>query len=159
MAVLKIVPGEYLNDDALERLIHGYVFRKAVLSGGYGVDPLYAAEQMHIVKQYWNQTRGKQLRHFVVSFNDKESSEINSADELIWGTYKICQYYCDGGYQSVFGIHHPVDPGNWHIHFVVNNVNFITGERLPESNHLDYQLKYVIQASYLLTRQVQVCYD
>ena len=30
MAILKIVPGEYLNPDALEKLIHGYVFRKAL---------------------------------------------------------------------------------------------------------------------------------
>lgn len=34
MAALKIVPGKYLNHDALERLIHGYVFRKALLKGG-----------------------------------------------------------------------------------------------------------------------------
>lgn len=50
MAILKIVPGEYLNPDALEKLIHGYVFRKALRIGGFGVDPEYAAEQMHTVR-------------------------------------------------------------------------------------------------------------
>lgn len=159
MAVLKIVPGEYLNQDALEQVIHRYVFRKAILIGGYGVNPHYAAEQMHIVKQYWNQTRGKQLRHFVVSFTDKESSEISNADDLALGAYQVCQYYYEGGYQSVFGIHRPCNSGNWHIHFVVNNINFITGERLPESNTIDYQLKYVLQAGYLPTRQILICYD
>lgn len=159
MAALKIVPGEYLNHDALERLIHGYVFHKALLSGGYGVDPPYAAEQMHIVKQYWNQTHGKQLRHFVLSFNEKESSEIKHTDDLIMGAYQICQYYYEGGYQNVFGIHRPINSKNWHIHFVVNNVNFLTGERLPESNRLDYELKMEILACNLPVKQIQIYYD
>ncbi len=54
MAVLKIVPGEYVNQDALERLIHGYVFHKSLLFGGCGINPRKVAEQMHIAKQYWN---------------------------------------------------------------------------------------------------------
>ena len=122
MAVLKIVPGEYLNHDALDKVIHRYVFQKAILFGGYGVNPPHASEQMYIVKQYWNQTRGKQLRHFVVSFNDKESKGISNADDLVLGAYQICQYYYEGGYQSVFGIHRPGNSSNWHIHFVVNTI-------------------------------------
>ena len=159
MAVLKIVPGEYLNQDALERLIHGYVFRKSLLTGGYGVNPSYAAEQMHVVKQYWNQEHGKQLRHFILSFNDKESTEIYHVDDLVIGAYQICQYYYDGNYQCVFGIHRSINSKSWHIHFVVNNINFLTGERLPESNRLDYELKSHIQACYLPAKQIQICYD
>lgn len=159
MAVLKIVPGEYVNHDALDKLIHGYIFRKALLTGGYGVNPPYAAEQMHIVKQYWKQTHGKQLRHFVLNFNGNESSVINHADDLSIGAYQICQYYYEGGYQSVFGIHRPSSSQGWHIHFVVNNVNFVTGERLPESNRLDFELKMQILACNLPVRQVQIYYD
>lgn len=159
MAVLKIVPGEYVNQDALERLIHGYVFRKSLLFGGCGVNPLKAAEQMHIVKQYWNQEQGKQLRHFILSFNNKESKEIHHENDLTIGAYQICQYYFEGGYQSVFGIHRSIEAGTWHIHFVVNNINFLTGERLSESNKLDYELKYTILACYVPTKQVQICYD
>ena len=158
MAILKIVPGEYLNPDALDRLIHGYVFRKAVRIGGYGVDPHYAAEQMHIVKRYWHQEHGKQLRHFVLSFNAKESAEISHANDLILGGYGICGYYGVAGYQAVFGIHRP-NPSNWHIHFVVNNVSYVTGERLPENNRQDYQLRDYMLAFHLPTERIAICYD
>lgn len=159
MAVLKIVPGEYANLDALECVIHGYIFRKAVFTGGYGVDPACAAEQMHIVKQYWNQEHGKQLRHFVLNFSDKESSMVHSIDDLVMCAYQVCQYYYDGGYQCVFGIHRAFGHQNWHIHFVVNNINFMTGERLPESNRLDYELKYHILTCSLPAKYIQICYD
>ena len=158
MAVLKIVPGGYMNLDALEKLID-YVFHKALLTGGYGVNPLHAAEQMHIVKQYWDQTQGKQLRHFVVSFNDRESKAIYRADDLMIGAYQVCQSYYEEGYQCVFGVHRSADGSGWHIHFVVNNTNLMTGRRLSESNRMDYQLKYVIQASLLPTQWIQICYD
>ncbi len=157
MAILKIVPGEYVNPDALDRLIHGYVFRKAVQIGGYFVDPQYAAEQMHVVKQYWNQDHGKQLRHFVLSFNPKESAAVSHACELATGAYAICQYF-SAEYQVVFGIHRP-NAYNWHIHFVVNNVNFVTGERLPESNRQDYQLRDYMYACHLPAKRIVVCYD
>ena len=65
MSCLKIVPEPYLNPDALDVLIHHYVFRKAKLIGGLSVDSYHAAEQMHLVKELWGQTGGKQLRHFI----------------------------------------------------------------------------------------------
>lgn len=156
MAVLKIVPGDYLNHDALEKLVH-YVYRKALRIGGYGVDPQYAAEQMHIVKQLWNQDHGKLLRHFVLSFNRKESAIVDHVNRLAIGAYQVCQYYYDGGYQSVFGIHHP-NSNNWHIHFVVNNVSFTTGERLLENNRQDYKLRFHMMTCYLPTRWIEVRY-
>lgn len=157
MAVLKIVPGDYVNRDALDRLIHGYVFPKAVQIGGYFVDPQYAAEQMRTVKRFWHQDHGKQLRHFVLSFNPKESAAISHASELAIGAYGVCGYYSEE-YQAVFGIHRP-NRSTWHIHFVVNNVNFTTGERLPESNRQDYQLRDYMYACHLPAKQIAVCYD
>lgn len=157
MAVLKIVPGEYLNPDALERVIHGYVFRKSLHIGGYFVDPQNAAEQMHIVKRYWNQEQGKQLRHFVLGFNSQESASIKNAQELAISAYMVCQYFSEE-YQVVFGIHHP-NRSNWHVHFVVNNINFVTGKRLPESNRQDYQLRDHMFACCLPTKCISVCYD
>ena len=77
MSILKIVPEPYLNHDALEKEIQGYVFRKALLIGGMSVDPLHAAEQMHLVKSLWFQTDGCQLRHFILIFNDRECDHIN----------------------------------------------------------------------------------
>lgn len=158
MAILKIIPGEYLNPDALEKLIHGYVFRKALRIGGFGVDPECAAEQMHTVKRYWNQTHGKQLHHFVLSFNQWESKEVSSSYQLMLGAYDVCQYYADE-YQIVFGLHRPASSTNWHIHFVVNNVNFVTGARLPDNIRQDYMLRDYMLACYLPSKQITVCYD
>ena len=157
MAVLKIVPGDYLNHDALEKLIH-YVYRKAIQIGGYGVDPQYAAEQMRLVKQYWLQDHGKQLRHVVLCLNSKESSMIDHVNRLAIGAYQVCQYYYEGGYQSVFGIHRSTGTSNWHIHYIVNNVSFTTGEHLPENKRQDYRLRDHVMTCYLPSKQIEVCY-
>lgn len=126
MSCLKIVPNPYLNADALEKLIHGYVFPKATLIGGLSVDPVHAAEQMHLVKEIWFQTEGCQLRHFVLSFSEYECKYIHTPWSLEAGAYGVCDY-CADEYQIVFGVHH--SNNRWHIHFVMNNVSYTTGKR------------------------------
>lgn len=157
MSVLKIVPEPYLNHDALEKLIHGYVYHKALMIGGLSVDPIHAAEQMHLVKRLWFQTEGSQLRHFILSFNDRECDHINGAWSLRTGAYEVCEYYSDQ-YQIVFGIHQSRE-GRWHIHFVMNTVNFLTGKKYHAKNVYDFDLSHHILTCLLPTDSVQVYYD
>lgn len=158
MAILKIVPGGYMNRDALDRLIQGYIFPKSLQTGGCGVDPNHAAEQMRIVKRYWNQDHGKQLHHFVLCLNASESAQIRSIQDLVIGAYQICHYYSDY-YQVIFGIHRPYSSDRWHIHFVVNNTSYMTGERLPEGNIQDYRLRDIVVATCLPIDRIRICHD
>lgn len=157
MSILKIVSEPYLNHDALEKEIHGYVFRKALLIGGLSVDPLHAAEQMHLVKRLWFQTEGCQLRHFILSFDNGECEHINGTWSLQAGAYGICEYYADQ-YQIVFGIHRNRE-GRWHIHFVMNTVSFLTGKKYQVKNVYDYDLSHHILTCLLPTDGVRVYYE
>ena len=51
MPCLKIVPDSYVNSDALDCLVHKYIYPKSHTIGGLSVDPAHAAEQMKLVKK------------------------------------------------------------------------------------------------------------
>lgn len=156
MSCLKIDPEPYMNHDALEILIHGYVFRKAKLIGGLSVDPVYAAEQMHLVKDLWFQNNGRQLRHFILNFSDKESSHISGPESLYVGAYQVCGYFADE-YQIVFGVHYKDE--RWHIHFVMNNVSFVTGKRYRDTKFGDLDLRCHIYSCLFPTDCIGIYYD
>ena len=134
MPSLKIVPDPYNNTDALDNVIN-YIFRKASTIGGMSVDPAYAADNMKLVKKIWFQEYGRQLRHFVLCFSEVESAALCDSF-LIELAYMICDYY-RREYQIVFGIH---KSSKKHIHFVVNSVNYLTGEKFPTQKQYDYAL-------------------
>ena len=124
--------------------------------GGLSVDPVYAAEQMHLVKDLWFQSGGCQLRHFVICLDERESSHVTSAASLEVGAYDVCEYYAEE-YQIVFGIH--FNDNRWDIHFVMNNVSFMTGKRYSAKNILDYDLRDHILTCLLPTDRMMVYYD
>lgn len=94
--------------------IDGYVF------GGTVALP-YAYEHMMCLKQCYGKTDGKQLRHFVLSFQAKD--KITEKDIKAISYYIAC--CCGEEYQTVSAVHtntqHP------HIHFVLNTVGYRNG--------------------------------
>ena len=92
--------------------------------GGFNVDISRADEQMVLVKECYNKTSRRMMRHFIVSFED----DISPYDAYILG-YRIAAYYA-GRYQIVFGVHEDTD--NPHIHFVFNTVSFVDGHKYSE---------------------------
>ena len=120
MPILKIVEESYSNKDAMVNVIN-YICRGPFI-GGLGVNPNCAALQMSLVKHVWYKTGGRQVRHFIVSFADNESTDL---DELMAYGYAIANYYYEKGFQVVFGVH--TNTRHQHIHFAVNTVNFRNG--------------------------------
>lgn len=153
MSIIKIVCGDYTNPESLNNLIHGYVFRKADLYGGLAVDPSHAAEQMLLVKKLWGKTQGQQLRHFILSFSDYESTRIQHAHHLQMIAYWVCEHYADE-YQIVYGIH---SFPRFHIHFVINSISYKTGGRFPRKRFQDFELQIVIES--ILSARVPIYYD
>ena len=157
MPCLKIVPESYVNSDALDCLVHKYIYPKSHTIGDLSVDSAHAAEQMKLVKQLWYKENGSQLLHFILAFSPWESERIKSAGELMPFAYDVCSCFADD-YQIVFGIHCG-KTGLWHIHFVVNSVSFATGERLFRKNSIDLALKYPIQSFLPDGRSIPIYYN
>lgn len=145
MPNIKIPHGPYLNEDALEREINGYVYPKSFIRGGLAVDPNYAVEQMRMMKEVWNQTGGKQLHHFILNFSPWESAKITNMGALKQLGYKVCEFFAEQ-HQIVFGVH---DNGHLHIHFVLNSVNYRTGQKFVHRNGDDLFLADLIKNSYI----------
>jgi len=136
MSCLKIVPNGYVNLDASQGLIHGYIYPKSKYCGGMSVDPSHAAAQMEMVRKYWCQNYGRRLRHFVLSFTPDESIHLPSFDYVIRAAYEICAYYAKD-YQIIFGIH---TTPHLHIHFVMNMICYKNGKRFQARFADDAQL-------------------
>ena len=157
MPCLKIVPESYVNSDALDCLVHKYIYPKSHTIGGLSVDPAHAAEQMKLVKKLWLKEDGCQLLHFILAFNPWESERIKSAGELMPLAYEVCGYFAID-FQVIIGIHFG-KTGLWHIHFVVNSVSFATGERLLRKNSIYLALKYHIQSCLPDGRSIPIYYN
>ena len=128
MPCLKIVPESYVNSDALDCLVHKYIYPKSHTIGGLSVDPAHAAEQMKLVKKLWLKEDGCQLLHFILAFNPWESERIKSAGELMPLAYEVCGYFAID-FQVIFGIHFG-KTGLWHIHLVLQQESDFCGKIL-----------------------------
>ena len=137
MPCVIIKTDSYNNPSALPNTVN-YVFGGAEIYGGGAVNPANAVEEMRLVKQIWLQTEGRQVHHFILCLNAKESGGIYEAEKLLDLAYAICKFYQDE-FQIIFGIHQG-DNSLWHIHFIVNTVNFRTGKKLSTSNTHDLEL-------------------
>ncbi len=128
MPMLKTVNtrGKYHDADSLNdviqyilqphKAIHGYV-------GGAYVDPDDAATSMLLVADQWGKTKGVQLRHFVISFDYGEVSNLSVVNEIA----KAASSYLAQQHQVVFAVHE--DKPHIHIHIVANAVSYIDGHR------------------------------
>lgn len=121
MPIIKVVNEPYPTAEDLYRLLD-YLKRGGELYG-LGLDPEHACYQMCLVKQLWQKTDGRQCRHFIVSFSDSETIEI---DEAVYYGYRIAGYY-SGQYQIVFSLHLRTD--HIHLHFVLNSVSHVNGKK------------------------------
>lgn len=123
MAYFKIVDTpEYSDPLVMRKLIH-YIMKPEKtenrLIGGYNLLATGADEiiqQMEIVKQVWHKTKGKQIRHFLLSFSHYEKISEWEAWRL---SCNIATYYADL-YQILFVVHENSE--YVHIHFVFNPV-------------------------------------
>ena len=150
MACIKVATGPYQDQGCLFRLIHEYIYPKAVYIGGMNIDPKYAAAEMEIVKGIWMQKQGVQLWHFILSFSEIESAQYVNPKDARYIAYEICEYFADK-YQIVFGIH---AGSNLHIHFVINSVSYRDGNRFSNSKAAMYCIRKHV--SLIINRSVDL---
>ncbi|MEY8232663.1 relaxase/mobilization nuclease domain-containing protein [Oscillospiraceae bacterium 50-16] len=122
---------KYHDDSSLEAVI-AYILNPEKTPqhfiGGYSVNLNQAALEMKMLAFAYGKNYGIRLRHFVLSFSRREAKCFHP---YIYETlYKIGGFvanYYRGEYQIIFAVHEK--PENPHIHFVMNTVNYMTGEK------------------------------
>lgn len=101
---------------------------KAAFVGGFGVNLAQAAYEMERVAQAFGNEKGLHLRHWILSFEQKEFGRRKKIDILKQIAWRAASYYASQ-YQIIYAIHQ--DNNNPHIHFVMSTTNFLTGGKYP----------------------------
>ena len=104
-------------------------------SGSLHIFQLHKAVDEFIdIKKHFGKTCGKQVKHFVLTLENDEVSNVYSAFRL---GYLVCQYFY-GRHQVIYSVH--TDTDNIEIHFCVNTVSFVDGSRLPDDSESQHAL-------------------
>ena len=130
MSIFKVIPKK---DDGVETLLDRLTYIKRVNATtsryieGINVSSTYAYPQMMQVKKEYDQTTGKAYFHYMLDFapEDYEHLDNYTLHKIGYETasYISCFY---GIYQVVMSIHFDTAP---HIHYIVNNIDLMTGAR------------------------------
>lgn len=148
MAILKTVntTGKYYDDNARFNVIN-YIWDKVKTPHNYrfglGIDissAARAAEDMRVLAESFGKDSGVRLRHFIISFAHKEIRSQKKLSGIAWEI--TC--YLGQEYQVASAVHE--DSWNPNIHFVINSVNRITGERYSGTRKEFIPFKQAVQA-------------
>lgn len=112
----------------VQELVH-YVFDESKAIPKYchtlGVGKQSAVEDMLFIKNLYRQTEGRQMLHWVLSFDEGVSAEL--ADTV--GMEVL--HFLTGRYQAVCATH--TNTNNAHVHYAINPVDIETGNKFSES--------------------------
>lgn len=129
MAVVEIVSpkGKYKDEHAIRDTIN-YILNPAKVPEGCVIlrgvtSAVTAAEQMSILSKVYGKDKGTRLRHFIICFEPKETTDIQTVHEIGW---RLSDYYA-GQYQLVGAVHQNTE--HLHIHFIMNMVNTMNGKK------------------------------
>lgn len=172
MSIIKVVSKPYKKSDSLENIV-AYALRVPVTSLSenisdikyicYGVNdltPLHMITSMKKTKDILNNTKGKQLHHFVLSIYKK--NYLGMANKKMW-----CDLLCNDvayylrilGYQNIGFIHVEKYNCNVHIHFVMNSVNGLTGAKLTNVRTFYQNLLRYLRKNYAILNWEFITYS
>lgn len=136
-----MIEEEYLNKDSVELLIN-YICDPAKtpsrLIGGLSVFVTTTDDiimQFKALKEFYHKSDGKQIMHFIVSFDGYQRLDLQKIFEM--GAW-IAAYYADE-YQIIYALHE--NTSNPHLHFAINTVSFIDGKKFNRGKGDLYQLR------------------
>lgn len=126
MAIIKVVKKSGKTYTSLKKVLN-YVGEKAYKTYGINCNEDYkrVAYDFFETKDYFNKKDGRQYRHYIQSFSPKEVSKDKALEVAIkWAEEAF------PGHEVFIAVHD--DKEHFHSHFIVNTVNFETGEKLHE---------------------------
>jgi len=131
MAVHKIVntTGKYRDDKSYSNLINYILDPEKTKGKYYGSRAIAnchnAAMEMDILSRAAHKDDGVKLRHFIIGFN-RNKVPASQPDLALTLAEEIASYY-GKEYQIVYAVHIKLE--SLHVHFVMNAVNYMTGNR------------------------------
>jgi hypothetical protein len=126
MAIIKVVKKSGKTNTSLKKVLN-YVGEKAYETYGINCSENYkqVASEFFETKDYFKKIEGRQYRHYIQSFSPKEISKDKVLEIAIkWAEKSF------SGHEIFIAVHD--DKEHLHSHFIVNTVNFETGEKLHE---------------------------
>ena len=126
MAIIKVVKKSGKTHISLKKVLN-YVGEKAYETYGINCSENYKkiASEFLETKDYFKKIEGRQYRHYIQSFSPKEISKDKVLEIAIkWAEKSF------SGHEIFIAVHD--DKEHLHSHFIVNTVNFETGEKLHE---------------------------
>lgn len=131
MALFKFlnVKGRYRGDDArtnvAEYILNPYKAKHGYIGGAYvNMESIESiVHSMDKIAQQFGKTNGVQLRHFVLSFLPQETRDPQEVCRI----GREIMLFVGQEYQAVFAVHE--NTANLHIHFVLNSVSHVNGDR------------------------------
>ena len=126
MAIIKVVKKSGKTHTSLKKVLN-YVGEKAYETYGINCSENYqkVAYEFFETKNYFKKTDGRQYRHYIQSFSPNEISKEKVLEIAVKWAEKAFQ-----GHEVFIAVHN--DKEHLHSHFIVNTVNFETGEKLHE---------------------------
>ena len=132
---VKNFTNNYENSPAIKNLLRYVVSKKGTDEyvdcwGTKGLlkDINHAYKVINRMQRYLRCDNGKRMFHFVISF----PVNIKSQENVFIVADAIASYLGEE-YQLVYGIH--CDTDNYHIHFAMNSVSYVTGKKWHKENH------------------------
>ena len=126
MAIIKVVKKSGKTNTSLKKVLN-YVGEKAYETYGINCSENYkqVASEFFETKDYFKKIGGRQYRHYIQSFSPNEISKDKVLEIAIkWAEKSF------SGHEIFIAVHD--DKEHFHSHFIVNTVNFETGEKLHE---------------------------
>lgn len=131
MALFKFLNGKgrYHNDDArtnmAEYILNPYKAKHGYIGGAYvNMESIESiVHSMDKIAQQFGKTNGVQLRHFVLSFLPQETCDPREACRI----GREIMSFVGQEYQAIFAVHE--NTANLHIHFMLNSVSHVNGDR------------------------------
>ena len=131
MALFKFLNGKgrYRGDDArtnvAEYILNPYKAKHGYIGGAYvNMESIESiVHSMDKIAQQFGKTNGVQLRHFVLSFLPQETRD----PQEVYRIGRKIMMFVGQEYQAVFAVHE--NTANLHIHFMLNSVSHVNGDR------------------------------
>ena len=153
MYYLKQINGEYDTVDSMVNAIN-YIFKdktnhakNVMWYGSFNIyDIKTTADEMIMIKNYYNEFSGKLILHFIVSF---EKTDYFIFSDAVLFANLICGFFCLR-HQIVYAVH--TDTDNLHIHFILNTISFVDGQRINRSFAEQEKFKAYVNKCYQIVK-------
>lgn len=144
MAILEVITEQNNNIPMLFRKLN-YITDCCATSNaliyGSSVSTTATYEEMLAVKSAFNQTDRTAFKHYILSI---EESETISSLNFKYLAIEVCELVSNfyGNYQVLMAVH--TDTDNLHVHYVANNIDYLTGKRFDLNIRRLEEIKYHI---------------